>query len=149
MARRANYFLIGLTVLACLFAAGPVIWGLLTSFKTPTQVVAYPPDLWPTPPTLQNFGGVWRESNFPVYFRNSVVVTIASVILSLILAVHAAYGLARFRFRGKTILMLGIPMTSMIPASRSRCRCTTCRQVNLYNTRREWSSSTRRGTSRS
>ena len=111
MSRRANYVLIALTVLACLFAAGPVIWGVLTSFKAPTQVVSYPPDLWPAPPTLQNFGGVWRESNFPVFFRNSVIVTIASVILSLILAVHAAYGLALFRFRGKTILMLGILAT--------------------------------------
>ena len=79
------------------------------------------------PPTLQNFGGVWRESNFPVYFRNSVIVTIASVLLSLILAVHAAYGLARFKFRGKTLLMLGILATSMIPGIAILVPCTTCR----------------------
>src|SRR5262245_33771600 len=98
MHRRRNNVLVLLTVLACLFAAGPVIWGALTSFKTPAQVVTYPPQLLPAPPTLQNFDGVMRESNFPVFFRNSVVVTVASVILSLALAVHAAYGLARFRF---------------------------------------------------
>ena len=115
-------------MLACLFAAGTVIWGLLTSLKTAgsggqrirQQLSAHAAH-------AGELSSVWRESNFPVYFRNSVVVTIASVILSLMLAVHAAYGLARFRFRGKTILMLGILATSMIPASRSWCRCTTCR----------------------
>ena len=135
MERRGNYVLVALTALACAFAAGPVIWGLLTSFKTPVQVVSYPPDLWPTPPTLQNFSGVWRESNFPVFFRNSVVVTIASVILSLALAVHAAYGLARFKFRGKTILMLGILATSMIPGIAILVPLYNLSvQVKLYNT---------------
>jgi multiple sugar transport system permease protein len=115
MTSRANTVLIALTLLACIFAAGPVIWGILTSLKVPTQVVAYPPDLLPRPPTLENFVAVWNESSFPVYFRNSLVVTAASVIVSLLLAVHAAYGLARFHFRGKTLLMLGILATSMIP----------------------------------
>jgi len=49
MSRRINFMLIGLTALACVFAAGPVVWGLLTSFKTPAQVVTYPPELLPTP----------------------------------------------------------------------------------------------------
>jgi multiple sugar transport system permease protein len=115
MTSRANTVLIALTVLACIFAAGPVVWGILTSLKVPTQVVTYPPALLPRPPTLENFVAVWNESSFPVYFRNSLMVTAASVIVSLLLAVHAAYGLARFHFRGKTLLMLGILATSMIP----------------------------------
>jgi ABC-type glycerol-3-phosphate transport system permease component len=113
--RRRDIPLIALTALACVFAAGPVVWGLLTSLKLPTQVVTYPPGLLPTPPTLVNFLAVWNESNFPVFFRNSLVVTVAAVALSLLLAVHAAYGLARFSFRGKTLLMLAILATSMIP----------------------------------
>ncbi len=115
MKRRREYALIGLTLAACVFAAGPVVWGLLTSLKPATQVVAYPPQLLPSPPTLASFHAVWTESNFPVFFRNSLVVTALSVALSLVLAVHAAYGLARFDFRGKTVLMLGILATSMIP----------------------------------
>lgn len=107
--------LVVLTLLACVFAAGPVIWGLLTSLKPAAQVAAYPPQLLPSPPTLASFLAVWRESNFPVFFRNSLVVTACSVVASLVLAVHAAYGLARFRFRGRTLLMLAILATSMIP----------------------------------
>lgn len=107
--------LVTLTALACLFAAGPIVWGLLTSLKPATQVVAYPPALFPKPPTLASFTAVWQQSNFPVFFRNSLVVTVCSVIASVVLGVHAAYGLARFEFRAKTILMLGILATSMIP----------------------------------
>lgn len=115
MKPRREYALVGLTLAACVFAAGPVVWGLLTALKPATQVVAYPPQLLPSPPTLASFAAVWTESNFPVFFRNSLVVTAVSVALSLVLAVHAAYGLARFHFRGKTVLMLGILATSMIP----------------------------------
>lgn len=106
---------IGLTLAACAFAAGPLVWGLLTSFKPAMQVVAYPPQLWPTSPTLEHYLAVWQQSNFPVYFTNSLIVTAASVVASLVLAVHAAYALARFDFRGKTALMFGILATSMIP----------------------------------
>lgn len=115
MKPRREHALVALTLAACVFAAGPVVWGLLTSLKPATQVVAYPPQLLPSPPTLASFAAVWTESNFPVFFRNSLLVTAVSVALSLVLAVHAAYGLARFHFRGKTMLMLGILATSMIP----------------------------------
>lgn len=115
MKKWQGILLVILTVLACIFAAGPVIWGLVTSIKPATQVVTYPPQLLPRPPTLESFIAVWQQSNFPVFFRNSLVVTAASVIASLVLAIHAAYGLARFSFRAKTLLMLGILATSMIP----------------------------------
>lgn len=107
--------LVALTALACAFAAGPVIWGLLTSLKSAGQVVAFPPRVLPDPPTLASFLAVWQESNFPVFFRNSLVVTAVSVVAALVLSVHAAYGLARYQFRMKTWLMLGILATSMIP----------------------------------
>ena len=115
MKAKPDVILIVLTALACLFAAGPVIWGLLTSLKPATQVLMYPPAFLPNPPTIASFTAVWNESNFPVFFRNSLLVTAVSVLASLVLAVHAAYGLARYDFRAKTLLMLGILATSMIP----------------------------------
>ena len=115
MTKNRDSLLIALTLLACIFAAGPVLWGVLTSFKSAAEVVAYPPQVLPHPPTLESFRAVWNESAFPVFFRNSLVVTVISVLTSLVFATHAAYGLARFNFRGKTVLMMGILATSMIP----------------------------------
>lgn len=102
-------------VLVCAFAMGPVLWGLLTSLKPASQLMTYPPVWWPRSFTLEHFVSVWTQSNFPYYFRNSVIVTVAATLASLVLATHAAYGLARFEFRGKTLLMLTILATSMIP----------------------------------
>lgn len=100
---------------ACLFAAGPLVWGVLTALKPAAEVVTYPPALLPSRFTFESFRQVWTDSNFPIYFRNSLWVTGVATCTSLAVAVHAAYGLARFEFAGKTALMLGLLATSMIP----------------------------------
>lgn len=102
-------------VLACVFAAGPIVWGVATALKPAGEVIVYPPHLLPSAPTLESFRQVWNDSNFPVFFRNSLLVTGIATVASLLLSVHAAYGLARFSFRGKSALMVGLLATSMIP----------------------------------
>lgn len=101
--------------IACVFALSPIIWGVLTAFKPSTQLLSYPPNWLPNPLTFTHFITVWQDSYFPLYFRNSLIVTAAAMFASLAFAVHAAYGLARFEFAGKTALMLMILATSMIP----------------------------------
>jgi ABC-type glycerol-3-phosphate transport system permease component len=113
--RRPRYGLLLISVLACLFAAAPIVWGVLTALKPAAEVVSYPPNLMPSRFTLESFRQVWSDSNFPTYFRNSLLVTGIATLTSLVVAVHAAYGLARFDFTGKTPLMLGLLATSMIP----------------------------------
>jgi ABC-type glycerol-3-phosphate transport system permease component len=113
--RRPRYGLLSISLLACLLAAAPIVWGVLTALKPAAEVVSYPPNLMPSRFTLESFRQVWSDSNFPTYFRNSLLVTGIATLTSLLVAVHAAYGLARFDFVGKTPLMLGLLATSMIP----------------------------------
>jgi multiple sugar transport system permease protein len=112
-AAQAAVMLASLAVAA--IAVFPLLWGLSTALKPNAQILAYPPVWLPHPPTLESFSQVWEQSNLPINFRNSLWVTFASLVLSLVLAVHAAYGLARFSFRGKAALMVGLLATSMIP----------------------------------
>jgi multiple sugar transport system permease protein len=93
----------------------PLLWGLSTALKTPDQVQSYPPRWLPHPPSLESVVAVWTQSNLPIYFRNSVGVTITAVLLSLLVAVHAAYALSRYSFRGKALLLVALLATSMIP----------------------------------
>jgi multiple sugar transport system permease protein len=102
-------------VLACIFAAGPIVWGVATALKPAAEVISYPPHLLPSTISLESFRQVWNDSNFPVFFRNSLLVTGLATVASLVFSVHAAYGLARFQFAGKTALMVGLLATSMIP----------------------------------
>lgn len=55
-------------------------------------------------------------SNFSTYFMNSVIVTVTCVVISTVIAGHAAYALARFRIKHREKIMFAILMTSMVPA---------------------------------
>src|SRR5574343_1972109 len=69
----------------------PVLWMILTSFKTEASAVASPPQLftadWPT----ENYAEVWGRSDYPRFFWNSVVISIGSPLLGLPIATPAAW----------------------------------------------------------
>jgi multiple sugar transport system permease protein len=107
-----NYvLLIGVAAIAI----GPLLWALSTALKVKTDVEIYPPHWIPHPPTLVNFQTVLMETSVLDQFLNSTFVGIAAVVLSVLIAAHAAYALARFTFPGKNGLAFTILMTSMVP----------------------------------
>src|SRR5262249_36917199 len=112
MKRRRLVLSITLTAYGALLAVPdamlPSRWRLSTELMTANQLLAFPPKSLPDPATLLSYVQVWEQSNLPIYFRNSVIVTVASLVVALIVSVHAAYAMARFRFRGKNVVMLGL-----------------------------------------
>ena len=108
----ALYALAG-TVLAVW--AFPVVWGLLTSFKTERDVLASPP-VWIFAPTLANYRDVLfgASSIVPNLFSSLVVATLATV-LTLVFAIPAAYAMARLRFPAKRTTGFYVLATQMLP----------------------------------
>ncbi len=104
---------VGLTI-ASVFALFPIVWCFSTSLKTPSDAVAIPPQWIPDSPTLTNYELV-MGSNLPRYFLNSIVVSLSTVLLTVVVAGLGGYAAARFRFRGKDPLLLGILSTVMVP----------------------------------
>jgi ABC-type glycerol-3-phosphate transport system permease component len=100
---------------AALLAIGPALWALSTALKPFDQILAYPPNWLPHPPSLESVRQVLSQSSIPIYFRNSVIVTAASLVVSLAIGAHAAYAIARYRFWGRSALLVGLLATSMIP----------------------------------
>jgi multiple sugar transport system permease protein len=100
---------------ASLFAVLPLLWGLSTSFKPESTVLTTPVRWIPENVTFENYHAVLFESDIPRNLLNSVVVSVLTVIVTLLIAVPAAYSAARFRFKGKPFLLFFILMTSMIP----------------------------------
>ena len=92
----------------------PVLAGSLTAFKPQIIWVSSPPT-WIFEPTLENFEFVFFTRQGWVHLRNSLIISIGSVVLALILGVPAAYGFARFRFRGSKALMQWLISLRMIP----------------------------------
>jgi putative chitobiose transport system permease protein len=94
----------------------PLLWLVGTSFKSPTEdIFAFPPQLIPAEPTLENFRTVWQTYPFGRYLFNSVIVATFSVLLNLLFCSLAAYPLARLRFRGRETIFALIVATIMIP----------------------------------
>ncbi|MFB8790258.1 MAG: carbohydrate ABC transporter permease [Potamolinea sp.] len=94
----------------------PLLWLLGTSLKSQTEnIFQFPPQLFPSQPTLQNFITVWQSNPFGQYLFNSTVVAVLTVSLNLLFCSLAAYPLARLNFRGRDLIFSGIVSTIMIP----------------------------------
>ena len=108
-----TYLLLSAIALLMLF---PLLWLIGTSFKSPTEdIFTFPPQLFPTQPTLGNFFTVWETYPFGRYLINSSIVAIATVFLNLIFCSLAAYPLARLSFKGREVIFSLILATIMIP----------------------------------
>ena len=92
----------------------PVAWMVLASLKTREQVAQLPPLLRFTP-TLDNYREVFRDSDFPRYFVNSVVVATSSTIVSVMLGFMAAYAFVRLRRKRNDGLLFWILTMRMVP----------------------------------
>lgn len=93
----------------------PLYWGLITSFKTSDEIYQNPPTWFPSAPTIDNFVYVWRETVLPQTLLNSIIITVGGCVLTLLLALHAAYASVRFSFRGRNLGLFLLLMTVMIP----------------------------------
>lgn len=111
--RAATYLILLVMIVISVF---PAVWMLSTSIKSPTELFDNPPEIIPDEPTLGNFTAVLQNSKMYQAFFNSVLVTAAVVLLTLIVSVLAGYGFARFRFRGSSALKVGLLFGQMIPS---------------------------------
>jgi len=104
-----------LLLLLLLWTLVPIVWMLLSSFKSLTDVLS-PTPLLTFKPTLANYIGlVSGGNNVLTYFRSSILAAGISTIIATTLGCFAGYGLARSNFRGKRHLAFWIISTRMAP----------------------------------
>jgi multiple sugar transport system permease protein len=113
--------LIGL-VLGALFAGLPVLWLFASSFKSNTEIFAYPPRLIDSSFSLEAYSAVLSDPQQRRFFFNSYLISTAVMVLTLIVGILAGYSFSRYEFRFKNILnfvIIGVqsvpPITLMIP----------------------------------
>jgi len=94
----------------------PIILILINAFKA-RKAIFNAPYLPPLPDTfsLAGFETVFARSNFPLYFVNSLTITLVSIFLILLTGAMAAYALSEYRFPGNTLLGLYLALGIMIP----------------------------------
>ena len=111
-ALRWSYFFL---VLFAIFFLMPPIYMLITSLKTSAEISAATNPWWISNPTLQNYIDLLSQNQFLVFFRNSAIVSIFVVILTMLISVIAAFALARMKFWGSATLATGVFLTYLIP----------------------------------
>lgn len=94
----------------------PFVYMVSTSFKSQAYVLTIPPQFIPHPATVSNYTTVWSANDFAKYFMNSLVVAVATTVISLLLSSMMAYGFARFAFPGREWLYRLLLLGLMIPA---------------------------------
>lgn len=111
-----KYISIVILLLLVIFSLLPFLWMFITSFKSSVETYTNPPTWIPKHPTLSNFVYILQRGSFAVYFRNSIIVAIATTIVTLIVSSSAGYAFSRFRFPGWRFLFLAFLVTQMFPS---------------------------------
>jgi multiple sugar transport system permease protein len=111
-ALRWSYFFL---VLFAIFFLLPPIYMLITSLKTSAEISAATNPWWVSNPTLSNYAELLGSRDYQIFFRNSAVVSIFVVTITMLIAIPAAFALARMRFWGSATLATGVFLTYLIP----------------------------------
>src|SRR5262249_52299013 len=111
-ALRWAYFF--LTVFAIFFLVPPVFM-LVTSLHTSPEISATTNPWWVYHPTLGNYIELLTSSQYLTFFRNSALVSVIVVAITMLISVPAAFALSRMRFWGSTALATGVFLTYLIP----------------------------------
>lgn len=104
-----------LVLLISFISIFPIYWMFNTAFLTTSEMFLDSPKLWPTQFTKGGFANVFSELQIGLWIKNTFVIAFGSTLLSLMLAIFAAYGLSRRKFRAKGFLGLILFTTQMLP----------------------------------
>ena len=111
-ALRWSYFF--LVLFAVVFLTPP-IYMMITSLKTSAEISAATNPWWVYNPTFANYATLLSSTEFLTFFRNSAVVSVLVVSITMLISVPAAFALSRMRFWGSATIATGIFLTYLIP----------------------------------
>ena len=95
----------------------PPIYMLIMGLKGSAEIASASNPWWVFHPTLANFKALLTSTQYLTFFRNSAVIAVAVVIITMLIAVPAAFSLGRMKFWGSTTLATGVFLTYLIPDS--------------------------------
>lgn len=97
----------------------PLFWIVVTSLKTEQEIFRVPPTLFPEVLNTKSYAAQIETGDFNMFrsFANSLLISFGAMILAVLLAVPASYGIAKYQFKGKKIMVMGFLVTQMLPVS--------------------------------
>ncbi|MBS7699600.1 MULTISPECIES: carbohydrate ABC transporter permease [unclassified Chelatococcus] len=112
---QSNLFVWVALLAVAIFNLFPFYWMVTSSFKSSLEVVSYPATLVPQAWTTDAYRNIWLQEGFVAYFRNSLIVSLSTALLSSGVGLFAAYGFSRFKFKGRMAWMSLFLGSQMLP----------------------------------
>lgn len=108
-----------IAVLIALVFLFPLYWIIISSLKTEAEIFSRHPAFWPENPTFQSYVRQFTAGDYNIFrgLFNSLTVALPTTAISVLLSVPAAYGLARFRIRGKKVIIHSFLLSQLMPAT--------------------------------
>lgn len=110
-----NVITYALLIIICIGFIIPFLWMISTSFKQPDEVFSPTPKWLPREFSFKNYVGIWKDTFFAVYFKNSIIISIITMIIAIIIATLSGYGISRFRFKGKLLFSIILIVVQIFP----------------------------------
>ncbi len=122
--RRDTYARFAIGFIAMVIYLIPLYWMVTTSVKPIEQIFQKPPVLFPSTFQIDSYKQIFGIPsgraeiyiNALVYLKNSLIIATSTMILTMLMAIPAAYALSRFRFRGQTAVVLFLLVAQMLPS---------------------------------
>ena len=115
--RRALFWSYVFLVIFAVFFLVPPLYMLITSLKSSAEIAAITNPWVVYHPTVENYVALLGQSVFLVFMRNSIVVSLLVVAITMLISVPAAFALARMKFWGSGVLATGVFLTYLVPES--------------------------------
>src|SRR5216684_1930731 len=115
--KRALYWSYFFLILFVIFFLMPPVYMFITSLKTSAEIGAVTNPWWVYHPTLQNYIDLLSQAQFLTFFKNSALVAVSVVSVTMVVSILAAFSLARMKFWGSGMLATGVFLTYLVPES--------------------------------
>ena len=109
-----SYFFL---IVFVIFFLTPPIYMLITSLKTSAEISAGTAPWWVFDPTIRNYVEILTSATYLTFFRNSAVVSVLVVAITMLVSIPAAFALSRMKFWGSATLATGVFLTYLIPST--------------------------------
>lgn len=113
-------------ILFCVIAAAllcillfPLYWALITSLKTEQEIFQNPPTFYPHVLNTKSYAAQVETGDFNMFrsFANSFLISLGATVIAVLLAVPASYGIAKYHFKARKVMLLSFLVTQMLPVS--------------------------------
>lgn len=119
LTRKKNILLSVVSVVILCILLFPLYWALITSLKTEQEIFQNPPTFYPHILNSKSYAAQVETGDFNMFrsFANSFLISVGATVIAVLLAVPASYGIAKYHFKGRKIMLLSFLVTQMLPVS--------------------------------